>query len=115
MAEKERLRPSSGHTPVPFEKKNFPIPSHLQADVKASQDSLGKVAKLADLVALNVSPDGHNLVAIGSQKGLDMAVALIDMHFGACHKVNPFFLLPLPAYYYPFGMCVSFTSLTSWF
>jgi hypothetical protein len=91
VAEKERLRPACGHAPLTFEKKNFPIPNHLQADVKASQDSLGKVAKLADLVALNVSTDGHTLVAIGSQKALDMAVALIDMHFGVCHQSGPIF------------------------
>jgi hypothetical protein len=82
VAEKERLRPAYGHIPASFDKKIFPIPPTLRADVKASQDSLAKVAKLSDLVALNLSPDGESLIAIGNQKALDMAVALVDMHFG---------------------------------
>lgn len=78
--EKERLRPSYGHTPIAFQRKNFPIAKHLKADVKATQNSLPKLAKLAQLIALNLSADGNDIVAIGNPKSLEMAIALVDMH-----------------------------------
>lgn len=80
VVEKERLRPAHGMAPVKFEKKNFPIDPRIRPDVKATQDSLPKVAKLANLIALNLSQDGASLVAIGPQSTLDTAGALIDMH-----------------------------------
>eukprot|EP00283_Hemiselmis_rufescens_P017859 CAMPEP_0173464380 /NCGR_PEP_ID=MMETSP1357-20121228/69821_1 /TAXON_ID=77926 /ORGANISM="Hemiselmis rufescens, Strain PCC563" /LENGTH=335 /DNA_ID=CAMNT_0014432273 /DNA_START=11 /DNA_END=1014 /DNA_ORIENTATION=- len=84
VVEKERLRPAYGLHPIQFDKRNFPIPPSLAADLKATEGSLPKLAKLANLIALNISSDGRNLVAIGATQALEMADALVDMHF---HKV----------------------------
>ena len=42
---------------------------------------LPKLAKLSELFALNLSPDGKSLVGIGVSRALDTAQGLLDMHF----------------------------------
>ncbi len=54
VVELERLRPAYGNIPAQFEKRTFPVPPKLERDMLLTQDSLPKVAKLAELFALNL-------------------------------------------------------------
>ena len=46
-----------------------------------TSSQLPKLAKLSELFALNLSPDGKSLVGIGVSRALDTAQGLLDMHF----------------------------------
>jgi len=80
ILERERLRPAYGHTLAVFDKLTFPIRPEQQADVKITEDSLAKVAKLADLFALRLSDAGDHLIALGRSKALQTAKGIIEMH-----------------------------------
>ena len=81
MVERERLRPPSGHVPSGFMRREFQIAKGQEANVARTKDQLPKLAKLAELFALNISPDGKKLIGIGMGRSLDTAQGLLDMHY----------------------------------
>ncbi len=80
MVECERLRPWSGHSPSGFIRRVFRIAPGQEANMARTKEQLPKLAKLAELFALNISPDGKNLIGIGMGRALDTAQGLLDMH-----------------------------------
>ena len=80
VVELERLRPCSGHTQSGFMRRVFRIAPGQEANMARTKDQLPKLAKLAELFALNISPDGKSLVGIGLARSLDTAQGLLDMH-----------------------------------
>ena len=81
VVERERLRPPSGHVPSGFMRREFQIAKGQEANVARTKDQLPKLAKLAELFALNISPDGKKLIGIGMGRSLDTAHGLLDMHY----------------------------------
>ena len=80
MVERERLRPSAPHVPSGFIRRVFPIPHGQEANMRATTAQLPKLAKHAELFALNLHPDGKSLVGIGQVRALETAQGLLDMH-----------------------------------
>jgi len=80
VVERERLRPSAPHVPSGFIRRVFPIPHGQEANMRATTAQLPKLAKHAELFALNLHPDGKSLVGIGQVRALETAQGLLDMH-----------------------------------
>ena len=70
----------SGHVPSGFMRRMFPIPRGMEQNVKATEAQLPKLAKHAELFALNLSPDGKSFVGIGPARALETAQSLLDLH-----------------------------------
>ncbi|KAJ1474864.1 hypothetical protein T484DRAFT_1830694 [Baffinella frigidus] len=72
VVEYERLRPAFGHSQtLAMRRVNFPVPNNISAnDMRSTQDSLFKLAKLADLFVLSLAPNGKTLVALGDDQGV---------------------------------------------
>ena len=87
MVELERLRPPGSRKPANFTRRVFRIPPGQEANVKITEHHLPKLAKLAQLCALNTSPDGKSLVGTGVQSSLETAQGLLDMHFKKVHQL----------------------------
>jgi hypothetical protein len=79
VVELERLRPPGSRKPANFTRRVFRIPPGQEANVKITEHHLPKLAKLAQLFALNISPDGKSLVGAGVQRSLETAQGLLDM------------------------------------
>jgi hypothetical protein len=80
VVERERLRPSAPHVPSGFIRRVFPIPHGQEANMWATTAQLPRLAKHAELFALNLHPDGKSLIGIGQAQALETAKALLDMH-----------------------------------
>jgi hypothetical protein len=83
VVERARLRPSVPHVPFHhfgFIRRVFPIPHGQEANMWATTAQLPRLAKHAELFALNLHPDGKSLIGIGQAQALETAKALLDMH-----------------------------------
>ncbi len=80
MVERERLRPRSGHVTSGFMRRVFPVPRGMEQNMKATIAQLPKLAKHAELFALNLQNEGKILVGIGQVRALETAQGLLDVH-----------------------------------
>ncbi|EKX43493.1 hypothetical protein GUITHDRAFT_140530 [Guillardia theta CCMP2712] len=81
VVEKERIRPSYAHTPANLVKGVFHVPPGLEKDMLLTSDHLPKLAKLADLFALHLSPNGKSLIGLGFSRAVETAESVINLHF----------------------------------
>lgn len=79
VVELDRVRPAHGHAPARLDKRHFPLSPQLKAAASTISQQAGKVAALAGLLRLAVTPDANDIMAIGTPGALETSTALINM------------------------------------